>query len=103
MSRIDRQRLLDRRVLPAAGPEAVRAADHDQAAALVVRVAAEHLLLLLADLLVGHVGQDHAVEIAQEDGQLVAVLVVVEHVADRLGDDLELGLAGRQQRVRRGS
>src|SRR5207244_13639863 len=38
---IDRQRLLNRRALPTAGAEAVGTADHDQAAALVKRVAAE--------------------------------------------------------------
>ena len=36
-------------VLPAAGAEAVRPADHDQAAALVVGVAADHFLLVLAE------------------------------------------------------
>ena len=48
MSQVDRQGLFDLGVLPAAGAEALRAADHDQAAALVVGVAADHLLLLLA-------------------------------------------------------
>ena len=51
ISAVHRQRLLDGRVLPAAGPEAVRPADHHQAAALVVRVAANHFLLFLADAL----------------------------------------------------
>ncbi|MFO0842011.1 MAG: hypothetical protein U0797_06365 [Gemmataceae bacterium] len=71
---IDRQRLLDGRVLPAAGAEAVRPADHDQAAALVVGVRPQHLTVLLADAVGGDVRQHHAVEVRQEHGQLVASL-----------------------------
>ena len=47
-------------------------------------VAADHLLLVVADQFLRNVGQDDAVEVAQEDGQLVVVLVVLEYT-DRLG------------------
>src|SRR5207245_1520872 len=80
---IDRKSLLDRRSLPAAGTEAVGAADHDETASLIMRVAANDFLLLVGDhaalldislairlYIAGrNVRQDQAIVVAEEDCQ----------------------------------
>ena len=58
---VDRQGLFDRRVHPAAGAEAVAAAEHDQARPHVVAVGRQELVLALGERLLGDVAQDHRV------------------------------------------
>ncbi len=58
---VDGQRLLDRGVHPAAGAEAVAAAEHDQPGPHVVHVRLEELVLRLGEGVLGDVGQDHRV------------------------------------------
>ncbi len=72
---VDRQRLLDGRVHPAAGAEAVGPAEHDQPGAHVVAVGRQQLVLGLGERLLGDVGQDHRViglELRQVGRQRVA-------------------------------
>src|SRR5262249_8030266 len=81
---VDGQRLFNGRALPAAGPEAIGPTDHNEAAALILCVGADDLLLLFRDG-GGHatggnvagrdvagrdVRQDDAVVTAQESGEL---------------------------------
>ena len=91
---VDRQGLLDRRVHPAAGAEAVLAAEHDQAGAHVVDVGLEQPLLRLGERVLGDVAEDHGVErleLAEVVGERVAPLVAA--AADAGGDqDLDLQL-----------
>ena len=56
---VDRQGLLDRRVHPAAGAEAVGAAEHDQAGPHVVAVGGQELVLAFGERLLGDVAEDH--------------------------------------------
>ena len=58
---VDGERLLDRRVHPAAGAEAVAPAQHHQPGAHVVAVGGQELVLALGERLLGDVAQDHAV------------------------------------------
>ena len=70
---IDRQRGFDRRTLVAARAEPVRPADHDQPAALVVDLRADHLGLVGGEPLVGDVGQNHRVVVRQKDPEFALV------------------------------
>jgi hypothetical protein len=72
---VDRQRLLDRAVEPAAGAEALVAAEHDQAGPHVVDVRLQQLLLRLGEDVLRDVAQDDRVvglQLRQVAGQLVA-------------------------------
>ncbi len=57
---VHRHDLGDGRADPTAGPKGVVAAGHDEPAAEVLDVVGEHLLLLAAEGVGRHVGQDHA-------------------------------------------
>ena len=70
---VDGEGFFDFGVLPAAGAEALVAADHDEPRPLIVNVAANDLLLLRRDAVGRHVGEHHRVELAQESRQPFAV------------------------------
>ncbi len=60
--KVDGHGLFQQRIGPAAGAEAVGAAEHHQPAPHVLRVADQHFDLRVGELLARHVGQQHRVK-----------------------------------------